>query len=170
MHNAQKYFKMDPTCRLCYKEEETISHILLHCPALHKPRARFLPVIASHLMQYNIQPSLSNLLQAILDISTLPVPPASRHDIELAAHSLCYSVHCSRAHYLALAGHQFKRPKRAPPPRKCNKSRSTVAAAQKPNNQQEDTTPRSCQAQRDYLHPGYSSHYIGAHFRMQTDR
>ena len=40
MHNAQKYFNMDPICRLCYKEDETISHVLLYCPALHKPRSR----------------------------------------------------------------------------------------------------------------------------------
>ncbi len=113
MSNAHKFFKCDPICRLCYKEPETVSHIVLVCPALHEPRSRFVPELRSVLEEHNIPCTADNILQAALHATKFSqIPSTSYPSIESISVRLCFAVHSTRAYHLARAGHTFKRPRR----------------------------------------------------------
>ena len=133
MHNANKYFKCDPVCRLCFKEPETVAHIILSCPALHEPRSRFVPQLKDVLVEYDVPCTSDNILQAALDATRIPqIPSTSYPCIEGISIRLCFAVHSTRAYHLVRAGYTFRRPRRKalvekPSSKNCQQGAKTVA-------------------------------------------
>ncbi len=133
MRNANKYFKCDPVCRLCFKEPETVAHIILSCPALHEPRSRFVPQLKDVLVEYDVPCTSDNILQAALDATRIPqIPSTSYPCIEGISISLCFAVHSTRAYHLVRAGYTFRRPRRKalvekPSSKNCQQGAKTVA-------------------------------------------
>ncbi len=108
MSNAHKIFKCDPICWLCYKEPETVSHIVLVCPTLHEPRSRFVPELRSVVEEHNIPWTADNILQAALDATKFSqIPSTSYPSIESISVRLCFAVHSTWAYHLARAGYTF---------------------------------------------------------------
>ena len=107
MNHANKMFpNVDPSCPLCRCEKESLEHVLLSCPGLHKPRAQHLPQLINICRNYNPElwkqlilcPDL--LLQFILDCSMLSVPSEVSETVECISRNLCFSVHSMRAFLL----------------------------------------------------------------------
>ena len=119
---ANKFFKCDPICQLCFKEPESIQHMLLSCPALHEPRSRYLGNLKSALEVHNVQVTVENILQAIMDVTRIPhIPSTSHPHIENISHCLCFAVHSSPAFHLTWAGYTFRRTHHRKTPNNDNK-------------------------------------------------
>ena len=78
--------QVNPVCLLCQREDETVSHFLLHCPALDSP---------------------DSFVQLLLDCSALTcftnAPNNEQlHSVEFQSRRLCHALHCERYKLLAL--------------------------------------------------------------------
>ncbi len=128
MLTANKFFKCDPICQLCFKEPESIQHMLLTCPALHE--SRYLGSLKSALEAHNVQVTVDNILQTIMDVTRIPhIPSTSNPQVENISRSICFAVHSSRAFHLTWAGYTFRRPRRRKTPNNNNNKGAKVLAA-----------------------------------------
>ena len=100
--------QVNPVCLLCQREDETVSHFLLHCPALDSIRNPIIDNIISVCSGvYSPTNSPDSFVQLLLDCSALTcftnTPNNEQlHSVEFNSRRLCHALHCERYKLLAL--------------------------------------------------------------------
>ena len=114
---------VDPTCRLCSKENEDVAHFLLRCPELKKVRDKFFPRIRAELKARHAtnfeRLSTSLKLKTLVDCTVLMKGKGARQmgDKHLQPleeiNSLClqymFNAHCARYRALSIPLPQRRR-------------------------------------------------------------
>ena len=114
-HTGLNQNQVNPVCLLCHREDETVEHFLLHCPALACLRNPIIDTILS--VCTGVYSPTNSFLQLILDHSALTsFTNASNneqlHSIEFHCRRLCHTLHCERYRLLSLVpGRQGKKNK-----------------------------------------------------------
>ena len=94
-HTSGRKFQTE--CPLCKEEPETLEHMLLHCKALETTRTWKMKKITALLEQHEITTTDENLMQAILDTSTMDrIPSAVKCQINIISRRLCHDLHSNR--------------------------------------------------------------------------
>ena len=90
-------------CPLCGGQEETIAHILLHCPTLQQTRTTTDHKIKTLLEHFFYQPrSEDELIQAILNSSILAwIPKQAQAEFERVTWRMCFNLPQERSIQLA---------------------------------------------------------------------
>ena len=100
--------QVNPVCLLCQREDETVSHFLLHCPALDSIRNPVIDNIISVCSGvYSPTNSPDSFVQLLLDCCALTcftnTPNNEQlHSVEFHSRRLCHALHCERYKLLAL--------------------------------------------------------------------
>ena len=100
--------QVNPVCLLCQREDETVSHFLLHCPALDSIRNPIIHNIISVCSGvYSPTNSPGSFVQLLLDCSALTcftnTPNNEQlHSVEFHSRRLCHALHRERYKLLAL--------------------------------------------------------------------
>jgi len=82
-------------CKVCKGDEETVTHMLLHCPAYYSTRAIYLPRILHLFREHSHSTDLDTVIKSILDSSHLPIN--SRKRLEQLARNYIFKIHNIRA-------------------------------------------------------------------------
>ena len=100
-------YDVDPTCTMCSAAQESMTHFLLHCPALDAARKEHLPKIQRHIPP-DILPDCDDSVmeQIILNCPKKIQIGASEYDLERRRSNIeteayaIYALHCIRASLL----------------------------------------------------------------------
>ena len=110
--------QVDPVRLLCHQENETIEHVLLHCPALASLRNPIIDTIVSvGAGVYFPSNSPISFLQLVLDHSALTAEIKANGNeqllsIEFHYRILCNILHCERYKLLSLVPRRQRKKKR----------------------------------------------------------
>ena len=106
--NLAKFKNSSPTCDLCLKEDEDLTHFLLRCPKLQHTRPGYLRQLKDLLTVAlgsaetdKLMDDRTKLVQVIMDMSkilcTQTYPKETIRAIETMSRNLCYALHSARA-------------------------------------------------------------------------
>ena len=84
-------------CPACKDPDETLKHFLTECPGYSTIRTGFTKSITAEMKHTDIDINNDNLLQAILDPSSLTKDPDTCSKLTEIGQSLCYALHRRRA-------------------------------------------------------------------------